>query len=438
MKKEFLAIFILFFAMKVGGQISSPDPKNILKSTNLTGAQQGTCVALVDKIPEKGGSTFSLKKFGENIHSVLSKVSLGHTYAIFYDGGLKAWGHNGYARRPGVKDPFLMNAMNTRINVASSAKSMTAIALIKVLNQAGVSLDAPMSNFLPSWWTKGPNIHLITFRHLLTHKSGFLKDAEKTEDIRKVISEGVSSENIGKSGNYRNLNFCIMRLLIPALAGDFDYYYNSGANPKPGELQFNASQDVDKITQLAFMKYMQKNIWDPFLIKGTCENEDGVLYYNFSNPSSPGINTSAGGSQGCNGGDGKECSNAGGGTISISTMGLANVMYHARFTNKLLNEQQRNEMFNSSNPLGCYIINSCGTKDYMGQFHHNGGFSYEPCKKGGSACWYTFHNGVAVAVATNSPITSTDLQKLYPDMKSNSNCLNVNFIIEKAFDLSFD
>lgn len=435
MKKEILVAFIWLFSWEADGQISSPNQINPRQNPNLTIAEKGTCVALIDKILQIEGPTFSLKKFGENLHTVLSNVSLGHTYAIFFDGGLKAWGHKGYARRPGDKNPLLMNAMNTRINVASSSKSMTAIALIKVLSDAGVSLDAPMANFLPSWWIKGPNIHLITFRHLLTHKSGIIKNAEKTEDIRKVISEGVSTDNIGKS-SYQNINFCIMRLLIPALSGDFDYFYNVGANPKPGELQFNVRQDVDKITQIAFMKYMQKNIWDPFLISGTCENEDGVLYYNFSDPSSPGINTSAGGSQGCNGGDGKECSNAGGGTISISTAGLANVMYHARFTNKLLNEQQRKEMFNSSNPLGCYNNNTCETKDYKGQFHHNGGFGFNPCNKGGSACWYTFHNGIAVAVATNSIITQTDLQKLYPDL--NKNCMGINFIIEKAFDLSFD
>ena len=63
--------------------------------------------------------------------------------------------------------------LDTRMHVASVSKYITAVAMVKLLDSKGISLDAKIINYLPAHWVKGPKINQISFRNLLTHTSGF-------------------------------------------------------------------------------------------------------------------------------------------------------------------------------------------------------------------------------------------------------------------------
>lgn len=357
---------------------------------------------LQDKICENG-KCFSIQKFGDNLQTRLMATSLGHAYAIYYNNTLQKWDQNGEARRTQDGNVYNLNAINTKINVASCAKSMTAIAALKALEQAGVSVDAKIKNYLPTWWTLGSNIDLISFKDLLRQRSGFrpTSKAENYAEIKRFVAAGINADSLGHY-QYQNMNFCIFRLLIPALTGDFNISNN---NEIP-------DAEADAQTQAKFMQYMTNKVWNPFGAEGSCTNPDQVLYYDFTNPGLPGLNPHN---------DGNECENAGGGTISITTNNLAKIMYNARYTDKLLIPAQRDLMFNSSQPLGCYNSNVNANKNWGGQFHHNGG--YEINNKGLAACWYAFHNGVVVAVSTNS----------FGGLKA-MGYKDINDLIELAFD----
>jgi CubicO group peptidase (beta-lactamase class C family) len=59
------------------------------------------------------------------------------------------------------------------MHIASCSKLITAMALIKALDDHQIEDVTPIIDFLPSYWVKGPNIDRITFHQLLTHASGF-------------------------------------------------------------------------------------------------------------------------------------------------------------------------------------------------------------------------------------------------------------------------
>ncbi|MBU6177840.1 MAG: serine hydrolase [Bacteroidetes bacterium] len=398
-----------------------------------------------DKVCQ-GSRCFSIKLFGENLQKALNGVSMSHTYAIVYNDKVQNWGQTGQARRTQDGMVYNLNALTTKMNVASCAKTMTAIALLRLLESKNVSLDASIKDYLPQWWSFGKNIELITFRNILTQKSGFQCNAENYWGIKKIVETGIEAShhaavntcnnnlacleasgfctsmktttcptpNCKDGGTYRNLNFCIMRLLVPALAGKFNYKEKL-INPNPN-LMASLGQKQDAASQAAFMATMQELVWNPLGVSAGCDNPDDVMYYDYTNPNLKGFDT------------GKECQNAGGGTISISVAGLARVMHAARFTNKLLSEKQGSFMFNSLNPLGCYASNEDGGKDWGGHFHHNGGFKIPREKDAvvSASCWYTFHNGITVAVSSNC---FKEPEK--PEL------MTINKLIEQAFDNSW-
>lgn len=350
----------------------------------------------VDCPYEVDGKCFDLDEFEKNLNSNLSITSLGYSYAIYYKNSLKKWGHQGLARRPQDGGVFDINAISVDMNVASCAKSITCIAALQLLERNNISLDAYVVNYLPQWWEVGNNIRLITFRDLLTHKSGFRIPAENYSQIRAVIKSDINSSDHGKE-QYQNLNFCIFRILIPILNGDFSITNQV------------SDASADQTTIEAFKSYLQANIFDELLVDFSCTNEHDVLYYNFNDPDAKGFDPGA------------ECHNAGGGTLSLSSNDLAKVMSNAYLTDKLLSSKMRSAMFNDSNPLGCYF-DEATSQTWGTHYHHNGGFDVG--KKGADACWYIFANDVVCAVSTNS---LGGLQKA-------GGFKDINVLIEKSFD----
>ena len=58
------------------------------------------------------------------------------------------------------------------MHVASLSKIVTAIAMTKLLGEAGISPNTPIIDYLPAYWVKGPAVDYMTFFNLLAHTSG--------------------------------------------------------------------------------------------------------------------------------------------------------------------------------------------------------------------------------------------------------------------------
>ena len=79
--------------------------------------------------------------------------------------------------RTAADPPRLAMGPDVMVNVASVGKMFTTIAVLKSLARQHLSIDSPISPFLPPDWVKGPGVDTITFRELLTHQAGFRLDS---------------------------------------------------------------------------------------------------------------------------------------------------------------------------------------------------------------------------------------------------------------------
>jgi hypothetical protein len=108
-------------------------------------------------------------------------------------------------------------------NIASVSKTLTAVAIIKMLASHGHDVDTKISPYIYADWSQGSNIGSLTFRHLLTHSSGLAQAGDCGNNItyaglKGMVAAGVSAANIGKA-QYGNCNFALIRELMLAMSG---------------------------------------------------------------------------------------------------------------------------------------------------------------------------------------------------------------------------
>ncbi|MCA1616828.1 MAG: beta-lactamase family protein [Acidobacteria bacterium] len=115
--------------------------------------------------------TLNVEEFAADLHSVLSTLTAGYVMEVRQNGSSIFATGAGWAQTP--NDRSVGWTVNTRMHIASASKFLTAVGLVKLLDSKGISYDEKIINHLPPYWSKGPNVDKITFRHLLNHKSGF-------------------------------------------------------------------------------------------------------------------------------------------------------------------------------------------------------------------------------------------------------------------------
>ena len=169
------------------------------------------------------------------------------------------------AARTAADPPRLAMGPDVMVNVASVGKMFTTIAVLKSLARHHLSIDSPISPFLPPDWVKGPGIDTITFRELLTHQAGFRLDSHlafQTGDAaREQIRQGI--QQIDKQvADYNNINFTIFRDMLPFMEGV----------PDPGPAARAAA------ATRFFIGYVQRQVFDPVGVKdATCAPVRGAM-----------------------------------------------------------------------------------------------------------------------------------------------------------------
>ena len=159
--------------------------------------------------------------------------------------------------------------VDTRYNLASVTKTITAVALLQLLEKKNLSIEDKIWPYLPTDWNIN-NIRNVSFRQVLMHKAGFINDPpdETYENIKRTIENGVDLAWLGKH-LYKNINYGICRVLLA---------YLDGYTPS---LQSNQG----KSTSDRFIQYLQKNIFDPIAISGVSfkpgVSSSVALFYNY-------------------------------------------------------------------------------------------------------------------------------------------------------------
>jgi len=179
--------------------------------------------------------------------------------------GLSYYSHG--QARTAANAPAQIFLPSTKIPVASVSKFVTALAAIRVLAKHNISLDSSIGGHLPSDWHLDPNVSSITFRQLLSHRSG-IKDYgnvnQEYDNLKKFFTQKVDTSKDtkcqpasvvnppdpinpnDKSPCYSNYNFAIFRILLPMIDGFVD----------------DPAHRAQKLAA-AYVKIVQQNVFDP-------------------------------------------------------------------------------------------------------------------------------------------------------------------------------
>ncbi|WP_394750558.1 serine hydrolase domain-containing protein [Spongiimicrobium salis] len=131
--------------------------------------------------------------------------------------------------------------LETKVRIASIAKSMTALAVMQLVEQDLIAIDVPIQTYIPEYPKQGTNP--ITTRHLLSHTSGISGYKDGKEAETKI--------------NYPNLTAAL------------DIFKNRELKFTPGT-QFHYTTYgytvlgviIERVSGLSFEEYMQQHIWD--------------------------------------------------------------------------------------------------------------------------------------------------------------------------------
>ncbi len=160
--------------------------------------------------------------------------------------------------------------------MASNSKAVTAAAVMLLVDEGRIDLDAPVGAHLPAFdnaaWEP------VTIRHLLTHTSGsrikplfltpFLEtdsEAEQVPDLVREVSrfaEIAPQAEPGTSYSYNNAGFNILAGVIEQLTGSYKEYLHSRLYEPLGMLDScNHESDADHDRMSTVMKRQSDGSW---------------------------------------------------------------------------------------------------------------------------------------------------------------------------------
>jgi CubicO group peptidase (beta-lactamase class C family) len=135
----------------------------------------------------------------------------------------------------GVADPSGRPVTpQTPFIIGSTTKSMTAVAIMQLVEAGKLELDAPIQRYLPWFHVADPDASAhITLRHLLNHTSGlptttgeeFVNSADMSdgagalEQRVRALSTAELTAPVGTIWQYCNANYDVLGLIVQTVAG---------------------------------------------------------------------------------------------------------------------------------------------------------------------------------------------------------------------------
>lgn len=158
----------------------------------------------------------------------LEKTGASSISLAFIDGQKLVWAETfGFADKQSKAVP----TTDTMYCIGSTSKIIAAIAVMILVDQKRVSIDAPLKDYLPSFSMLSPEYTQITVRMLLNHASGFPgtdeRNAETTSPLPFSFSaqvlETVQTQRLKHSPGYMSVycndGFTIVEQLVLAVTG---------------------------------------------------------------------------------------------------------------------------------------------------------------------------------------------------------------------------
>jgi serine beta-lactamase-like protein LACTB len=162
-------------------------------------------------------------------------VAVAHKGEIVFNQGL------GYAEM----DNLTPATGSTVHNIASISKTMAAVAVMQLVEQGKVNLDAPIQTYVP-YFPEKP--WPITVRHILTHTSGIrhYRDGEFGE---KEYREKIHYDSLEASIGFWKDDTLLFQ------PGQFWLYSSYASNLMQGI--------IETVTGMGFEEYLREHVWQP-------------------------------------------------------------------------------------------------------------------------------------------------------------------------------
>jgi CubicO group peptidase (beta-lactamase class C family) len=180
---------------------------------------------------------------------------------------------------------------DTVFRIASMTKSFTAMAILKLRDEGKLSLDDPVSRYVPALadlsYPTGDS-PVLTIRHLLTHSEGFPEDnpwgdrqlAQTDETIRAWMKAGIPfSTAPGTAFEYSNYGFAILGQVVARASGKpyADYVRDNILRPLGMKASTFEMSEVPR-EQIALGYRREDNAWkaEPILAHGSFGSMGGL------------------------------------------------------------------------------------------------------------------------------------------------------------------
>lgn len=237
-----------------------------------------------------GDKELDARILADKMEAKLKGNCVGYQFSIHYKGESKAFRAGGDARLSPDDTPRPMTNFD-KYNVASVSKTITAAALMHILNAKGMDEKSTIGTYMPKHWNLSAKTKELTFEALLQHRSGFRTTyGSDYANLKKLFEEGPTND---VSPIYNNANYAIMRMLIANLNG-------AVISPVPLGSPAAVVQAIEETQAIeytnAYMDYCQKNVFDK--VSGcsnmACKPTDAMPGYCYQFPKDGGNGTDFG------------------------------------------------------------------------------------------------------------------------------------------------
>lgn len=159
-------------------------------------------------------------------------VAAGFSGSVLVADGERVLFERGY----GLADPAGKTAVatDTRFNLASTGKLFTTVAVLQLVQQGKLDLDAPVGRYLPGWPIAEVR-DTVSVRQLLLHTSGLgsfwgaefeaLRSRLQTLDDYAPLLQKPPAFAPGSRWQYSNSGFQLLGLIVQAASGENYYDY---------------------------------------------------------------------------------------------------------------------------------------------------------------------------------------------------------------------
>jgi CubicO group peptidase (beta-lactamase class C family) len=167
----------------------------------------------------KEEKTLNTKNFSNHLIRSYSDSAVGWAFTIWKNSKLLHDQSGGFKISPADRlnndgVPFLSS---TRLHVASLSKTITAIAIAKLVDQQKIKWNDRVKFFLPSYRKLHPDFEDLSILDLVSMKSGLDGPLDalssNTDSLKKIMERGPNPEKRGKF-NYQNTSYGLLRIII--------------------------------------------------------------------------------------------------------------------------------------------------------------------------------------------------------------------------------